>query len=315
MKKIIRKAAAIALASILALSIQTAVYAGSTAADPNSLAMPDASNAADTSFDALKRQIASLEKIIALNVPRAEKIPVLLYHHLVKENEMTNEQRQSDSVMSVEQFTTQMKYLFENDYYTASLYEFEQYLNGAMILPARTVVITFDDGYRSNTKYAYPLLKKYDFQAAIFLITSLIGERENVIEHAGWNDLRKCGDVFSYHSHSHSLHKLLRDGRSSMQTSESSTVTDDLLISKALLSTSYLAYPYGQTSRAAKVALTNAGYRMAFTTVAAYAKRNSDKYEIPRFTVTPKTDLDAFIKICAGKADAASSAAATVGAP
>jgi len=279
------------------------------AADPALLVMPDITDQADEGVAALKRQIASLEKIILLNVPRAEKIPVLLYHHLVKEDEMTAEQRINDSVMSVEQFTEQMKFLFDNNYYTASVYELEQYLNGKKILPERTVVITFDDGYRSNTKYAYPLLKKYDFQASIFLITGLIGERDNVIEHAGWNDLRKCGDVFSYHSHSHSLHKLVKGGKSSFSLSESSEITNDLLISKALLSTSYLAYPYGQSSRAGKIAMSNSGYRLAFSTVAAYTKRSTDKLEIPRFSISTNTDIHAFGVICSGKADASSQAA------
>ena len=270
------------------------------AADPDSLIAPGVYAASDEGLASLKEHISSLEKIIELNVTRAEKIPVLLYHHLAKEEELTPAQRQNDNVMSVEQFSEQMKYLYDNKYYTASLYELELYIAGKMILPERTVVITFDDGYRSNTKYAYPILKKYDFKAAIFLITSLIGEKENVIEHASWSDLKKCGDVFSYHSHSHNLHKLQKDGSSTFATSNASTITEDLLITKALLSTSYIAYPYGQINRAIKKATADAGFRMGFTTVADYAKRRIDPTEIPRFTISPNIDLAAFEAICSG---------------
>ena len=299
------KVTAVVMAAVLLFGFapSNTVRSFAASADPDSTRLPGAFDAAEDGLESLKKQIASLERIIELNVPRAEKIPVLLYHHLVKESEMNDAQRRNDSVLSVEQFSEQMKYLSEHKYYTASLYELERYLSGKMILPERTVVITFDDGYRSNTKYAYPVLKKYGYQAAIFLITSMIGEKENVIEHAGWGDLRKCGDVFSYFSHSHNMHSLRKDGKSIFQTSDSDAITNDLLISKALLSASYMAYPYGQTGRAAKKALTDAGYRMAFTTVASYVTRKSDKLEIPRFTITPNIDIDKFEIICSGLAD------------
>ena len=269
-------------------------------ADPDSLSVPGIYDASGAGIDSLKQHIANLEKIIELNIPRADKIPVLLYHHLVREDELTAAQMQNDSVLSVEQFSEQMKYLYDNKYYTASLYDLELYINGKMLLPERTVVITFDDGYRSNTRYAYPILKKYDFRATMFLITSLIGAKENVIEHANWDDLKKCGDVFNYHSHSNNLHKLQRNGQSAFLNSTSAVITEDLLISKALISTSYLAYPYGQFNRAAKRAMTDAGYRMGFTTVADYVRRNVDPLEIPRFSITKNYSIDEFEIICNG---------------
>ena len=289
-------------AASAAAAASAVASAASTTVDPDTLTIPDIYDVYGDGIDSLKQHIANLEKIIELNIPRADKIPVLLYHHLVKESEMTASQKQNDSVLSVEQFSEQMQYLFNNKYYTASLYELELYIDGKMFLPERTVVITFDDGYRSNTRYAYPILKKYDFRATIFLITSMIGAKENVIEHANWDDLKKCGDVFNYHSHSHDLHKLSRNGQSAFINSTSAVVADDLLISKALLSTSYLAYPYGQYNRASKRGMADAGYRMGFTTVADYAKRRMDPLEIPRFTITRNYDIEAFEAICKGQA-------------
>ena len=303
--------AAIVLTAALIFSFAAPGAAFAATADPDALLPPGVFDPAEGALAALREQIASLEKIIELNVPRADKIPVLLYHHLAREDELTPSDRNNDFVMSVEKFSEQMKYLYDNNYYTASLYELERYINGKVILPEKTVVITFDDGYRSNTKYAYPILKKYDFRAAIFIVSSLIGEKVNVIERANWGDLKNCKDVFSYHSHSHNLHQQQRDGKSSFVVSDSSVIANDILISKALLSTSYIAYPYGQTSRAVKKALSESGYRMGFTTVAEYVKRKSDAYEVPRFTITPQTSQDVFEAIVTGKAGPAAAAAAT----
>jgi len=310
-KKTFMKTTAILLAAVLAVcaALPNAAYA--VTADPDTLKIPGIYSAADDGVAALKKQLASMEKMLSLNVKQAEKIPVLLYHHLVNENEMTDDQRNNDSIMTVEQFSAQMQYLYDSNYYTASLSELEQYISGRLFLPERTVVITFDDGYRSNTRYAYPILKKYGFQAAIFIITSTIGGKGNIIERAGWPDLKRCGDVFSYNSHSHNLHTLGRDGRGNFITSSSDTVRDDLLVSKALLSTSYLAYPYGQTSRAALRAAADAGFRMGFTTAPEYVKRKIDTLEIPRFNITPNTSMEAFELICNGGAATAGAAGVT----
>lgn len=40
--------------------------------------------------------------------------------------------------------------------------------------PSDLIVITFDDGYRNNYRYAAPILKKYDVPATIFLATDYI---------------------------------------------------------------------------------------------------------------------------------------------
>lgn len=50
-------------------------------------------------------------------------------------------------------------------------------------IPPKAVAITFDDGYRDNFEYAFPLLQKHNVTATIFLTTSALDNREKI-----WHD-------------------------------------------------------------------------------------------------------------------------------
>jgi peptidoglycan/xylan/chitin deacetylase (PgdA/CDA1 family) len=66
------------------------------------------------------------------------------------------------------------------------------------------VVLTFDDGYQSFLRYAYPLLKELGFTATLFIYTDYVGLGRNAL---GWDDLRRLADegfVLGAHSKTHS---------------------------------------------------------------------------------------------------------------
>jgi peptidoglycan/xylan/chitin deacetylase (PgdA/CDA1 family) len=50
-----------------------------------------------------------------------------------------------------------------------------QWLRGQRELPPRPAIITFDDGYSDNLRYAYPVLRELGLPATIFLSTGIIG--------------------------------------------------------------------------------------------------------------------------------------------
>lgn len=96
-------------------------------------------------------------------------IPVLMYHHV---------NRLKDSfTISPDDFQTQMEYLARKNYQTLFLNELIDSLKKGK--DKRRMVLTFDDGYLDNWVYAYPILKKYNLKATIFVVTSRIKERSN----------------------------------------------------------------------------------------------------------------------------------------
>lgn len=64
-------------------------------------------------------------------------------------------------------------------YHIISLKELVESLNKGAI-PERSVVITFDDGFSDNYYFAYPILKKKQMPATIFLTTEAIDNRKPI---------------------------------------------------------------------------------------------------------------------------------------
>lgn len=95
------------------------------------------------------------------DIPRGYDVPVLMYH-AVGDNMWGN----AELFVSPSDMEQQLKYLSENGYTTITfedLYRIDEI--------DKPVLLTFDDGYDDNYENLYPLLKKYNCKATIFMIT------------------------------------------------------------------------------------------------------------------------------------------------
>jgi peptidoglycan/xylan/chitin deacetylase (PgdA/CDA1 family) len=110
--------------------------------------------------------------------------------------------------ISVGKFSAQLQYLVSCGFNTISLSELRAHLTANAPLPPKAVLITFDDGYKDNFLYAYPLLVKYKVKANIFLI----GEKVNSLQEDEYNYLN-CIELkamnsglveYGFHSFKHS---------------------------------------------------------------------------------------------------------------
>ncbi|MFJ7728325.1 polysaccharide deacetylase family protein [Neobacillus sp. NPDC097160] len=223
-------------------------------------------------------------------------IPILMYHHILKKSE--NGQPQNASILNLEAFEEQMKYLSEQGYYTATLSEFAAYMNGQISLPNRTVVITFDDGYKSNYLYAYPVLKKYGLKAGLFLVTSWISDKPVTFNPTGlqflsWPELNEMRGVFEYGGHTNALH-YTNKGVPALLTESEQVILKDFETSRKIVNTPFFAYPYGGHNKRTTELVNMSGYKFAFTTTPANAKSGNNSYEIGRKAVGPSTTMAAF---------------------
>lgn len=191
-----------------------------------------------------------------------QTVPVLCYHKFSK--------AVSDKMTVLEEdFEKQMRFLHENGYHVISLDQLFGFLNFKDQIPKKSVAITIDDGWRSTYDIAYPILKRYNYPATLFVYTNLITGSSKTLS---WDLIKLMyanGIDMQCHTKTHrSLHwqqgeESFRQYFDAVQTelNESSKVLKEQLNRDVF----YLAYPYGDTNHLVITLLEKKGFRAAFT--------------------------------------------------
>jgi len=149
----------------------------------------------------------------------------------------------------------------------------------------------------------YPILKQYNMKATVFIVTRSIADYGNHVNfpHMSWAQMNSATDVFTYGSHTDSLHYANKYGKSDLLYTDTASLIADLIKSRNILNnTLYFAYPYGDYDARVIITVQKAGYNMAFTTHERYVYVGDSMYAIPRFTID--ADMDRFIEVVTGKA-------------
>ena len=110
------------------------------------------------------------KKNLHFSEPIDIQVPILVYHHLVEDV------ADIEKGFPREYFEDHMAALSQAGYHPVSLDALRDWVEHGTSLPSKPIVISFDDGYRSNYEIAYPILQRYGFQATIFAIGVSIGK-------------------------------------------------------------------------------------------------------------------------------------------
>jgi peptidoglycan/xylan/chitin deacetylase (PgdA/CDA1 family) len=119
-------------------------------------------------------------------------VPILTYHHV---NPLPGDM----VTVTPDYFKAQMAFLSRSGYRSLFIDELLDWMAGKNPLTGKAVVLTFDDGYRDNIRFAYPILKKFGIKATIFLVTGWAGEgrrdedRDRVYAHRECRELSEAG--------------------------------------------------------------------------------------------------------------------------
>ena len=232
---------------------------------------------------------------------RQPGVPILMYHEIAARPETA-----SRLAVPPAAFAAQLAYLHDAGYSTVTFADAAAALAGETgRLPARPVVLTFDDGFADFHREALPLLRRYGFTATVFVTTGWIADAgghrsgDQPGQMLSWNQIREAawaGVEIGAHSHGHPQLDQIEPGR----------LRRELAVSKALLEDGIgqavpsLAYPFGYSSAGVRQTARATGYRHACAVANATARPAGDRYTLPRLTVRASTSQAHFERIVRG---------------
>jgi peptidoglycan/xylan/chitin deacetylase (PgdA/CDA1 family) len=198
-------------------------------------------------------------------------------------------------------FTAQLSVLHDEGWAALDLPTFIRGLRHPNARPDRSVLLTFDDGYRSMAEMAKDVLQRFGFPGVVFVPTDFIGktnsfDREVEPEEAicDWSDLRALEEA-GIHVESHGASHRKFSALNAAERREELVRSKRVLEAKLGRRVSAFAFPYGDSGtdgESTRRELAEAGYEVAFLYGGgAISCPTDDFFQLPRIAVGPDTDL------------------------
>ena len=240
-----------------------------------------------------EEESASVSRVVTVEPvevsENASSVPVLMYHYFYDANV---EPYKDANYLSKQEFEEQLKYLTENDYYFPTMQELRDYIDGKIMLPQKSIILTMDDGNDSDYTYAVPLAIQYQVPLTFFVVTSWTDPKADYVQHY------RSTRIVTFESHTHDMHKAgCTEGHGGyFMCASKEDGLNDLKTSFDLLGTATaLAYPFGDYTDLTKEVVKEAGFSLAFTTEWGKVSPGMDPYALPRVRVSAGNSLSSFI--------------------
>ncbi|MDQ6622812.1 MAG: polysaccharide deacetylase family protein [Verrucomicrobiota bacterium] len=183
-----------------------------------------------------------------------------------------------DTEMTPEMFEGQMKELKDKQIPVISMQDFLAWKRGEKSIPPRAVIITFDDGWKSQYEVGWPLMKKYGYPLTLFIYTEGVkGMHFGGGAAMSWEmlaEMRDAGVDIEAHS---ATHQDLRKAYDKVQKKRLNPeeyqqwLTAEIIGSKQLLEqklgirVNCFAVPFGYINEQVREFIKKAGYEAVFT--------------------------------------------------
>lgn len=187
-----------------------------------------------------------------------------------------------------DKFREQMDYLYNSGYHTVTMAEAAEML-AAKDIPAKTIVLTFDDGYASFINQAWPIMKDLGFTGTVFVCTSFVG-KQNYLTWDQIKDLQAEGIEIGSHTRNHidlkqaTYQQQVKEILSSKQTLEQSLGVPCLSF----------CYPSGAHGDVTPTIVKDSGYSSAVTVAFGKASPADNIYLLPRIRISGLISLQQF---------------------
>lgn len=219
--------------------------------------------------------------------PRTVHVAILMYHYISANPQWPNDILRTHLSVVPKAFAAQLSFLRRAGYTTISLDDLVHAFRNGAALPAKPIILTFDDGYQDFYDNAFPLLSRFNDRATIYIITGKVG-------HAGymtWGELRELAQspliTIGAHTRTHPDLRGLPPWRS----------WDELEGSKADLERElgrpvrHFAYPSGEYNQTVLDQVAELGFATAVTTREGLSETSDQLLSLMRVRVNGYTGL------------------------
>jgi hypothetical protein len=222
------------------------------------------------------------------------RVPILLYHRFgpVVADSMT---------ITTKAFESQIKNLKENGYVVIRLKQLvDYYLGKSQALPSHSLVITVDDGHKSVYTDFFPILKKYQIPATLFIYPSALSKASYAMT---WDQLREMKEtgLLDFQSHTY-WHPNFKNEKKRLNSAEYENFVEMQLkkskerIERELhVKVDMLAWPFGIYDEELINKAIGAGYVAAFSMDRRHSTIFDNPMTLPRYLIGNVLQLEALV--------------------
>lgn len=218
----------------------------------------------------------------------AAGVPILCYHNIYTDSASAEKDPMG---VTAEKFEAQINEIERKGYRIVPLRSVVNAFINKTPLPARSIVITVDDGYRTAYTEILPVARRHNFPVTLFVYPSPIGKDLINLTWEQLKELEKTG-LFDIQSHSYSHPKLAQEKErlpvneyrrfANMQLTKSRQALEEELNKKIDI----LAWPYGIYDGELLEMARNAGYVSTLTVNRKSVDKGDDLMQLPRYVIT-----------------------------
>jgi peptidoglycan/xylan/chitin deacetylase (PgdA/CDA1 family) len=225
------------------------------------------------------------------SVTRQVFAPVLIYHH-VKPLLPSDDAIERGLTVLPSQFEAQIRYLRTTGYRVITAAQLARHLRTGSALPAKPVVLSFDDGYADTFGQVYGRLLRAHVKGTFFIVPSFLGTPR----YLSWRQVEiMAAQGMDIEAHTMTHPDLTRIGPRSVRWQLTESRRE--LRARLHRAVNVMAYPYGAYSQQVVAAVARAGYQAAFTTQQGWVESSAHPLIEPRVYV----DIDDTLAIFAGR--------------
>ena len=191
-------------------------------------------------------------------------------------------------------FAAQMRWLRGHGFHTITQLQLFDALERGARLPAKPILLTFDDGYRDVFGKAMPVLARLHMHATAYIITDRISGPDPSF--LTWEQLRGL-EQRGIEIGSHTAHHYELTGLSDAAALEELTVSRHTLEQHLGRPVQWFAYPAGAENAHAAALVRRAGYVLAVTTHPGSTQSARAPLELHRFEILDSTGVSGLAAI------------------